>query len=79
MGKKSSGNVSAGLHSNVNKSVRREMRSLYLESGERLLNQRRAFENGKRVMVTIENPNKNETNRQYIRVPANQIWKKQSG
>jgi hypothetical protein len=77
-GGKSKGNVSAGVHSNVSKSVRRAMRADYIASGERLINQRRAFEAGKRVMVTIENPNPNETNRRFIRVPANQVWKKQS-
>ena len=26
-------------------------------------------------MLTIENPNKNETNRRMIRVPANEVWR----
>mgnify|MGYP000002103894 CR=1 FL=1 len=71
---KSSGNVSAGVNSNVNKSVRRAMRAKYLASGERAINQRRAFDAGKNVMVTIPNPNEKETNKRFIRVPASQVW-----
>lgn len=74
-GGKSSGNVSQGVHSNVSKSTRRAMRADYLASGERLLNQRDAFDRGKNVMVTIENPNKNETNKRFIRVNAKEVWR----
>lgn len=74
-GGKSKGNVSAGIHSNVSKSVRRAMRADYLASGDRLLNQRAAFDAGKNVMVTIPNPNPNETNKRFIRVNAKTIWK----
>lgn len=41
----------------------------------KMINQRKAFNQGKRVMVTIENPNKNETNRPFIRVNAADVWK----
>lgn len=41
----------------------------------KMINQRKAFNEGKRVMVTIENPNKNETNRPFIRVNAADVWK----
>lgn len=75
-GGKSKGNVSAGIHSNVSKSIRRAMRADYLASGDRLLNQRAAFDAGKNVMVTIPNPNPNETNKRFIRVPAKTIWKR---
>jgi hypothetical protein len=74
-GGKSNGEVSAGIHSNVAKSTRRKMRSDYLASNERLLNQRRAFDSGKHVMVTIANPNQSETNKPYIRVPAKTVWR----
>jgi len=73
---KSKGNVSAGIHSNVSKSVRRAMRADYLASGDRIINQRKAFDAGKNVMVTIPNPNPNETNKRFIRVNAKTIWKK---
>lgn len=75
-GGKSKGNVSAGIHSNVSKSIRRAMRADYLASGDRILNQRAAFDAGKNVMVTIPNPNENETNKRFIRVPAKTIWKR---
>lgn len=74
-GGKSSGFVSAGIHSNVSRSVRREMRADYLASGQRILNQLDAFNKGKNVMVTIPNPNPNETKKPFIRVNAKDIWK----
>ena len=39
------------------------------------MNQLKAHLEGKRVMLTIENPNKNETNKRMIRVPASTIWR----
>ena len=30
---------------------------------------------GKNVMLTIANPNKNETNKPFIRVPAHTVWR----
>lgn len=74
-GGKSSGFVSAGIHSNVSRSIRREMRADYLASGQRVSNQLDAFLKGKNVMVTIANPNPNETNKPFIRVNAKTIWK----
>ena len=37
-----------------------------------------AWLSGKNVMLTIENPNKNETNKRFIRVNANDVWKRRS-
>ena len=37
-----------------------------------------AWHAGKNVMLTIENPNKNETNKKMIRVNANDVWKRKS-
>ena len=37
------------------------------DSGQRVLNRMRALEQGKDVVFTIENPNKNETNRKFIK------------
>ena len=73
-GGKSSGNISAGVHSNVNRAVLREMRKDYMASGERMLNQRDAWAKGKNVVLTIENPNKHETNKRFIRVAAKDLW-----
>ena len=44
-------------------------------ASQRIQNQLTAFLKGKRVMLTIPNPNKNETNKPMIRVPANEVWK----
>ena len=43
-----------------------------------LRNKQDAFQKGKRVMVTIPNPNTNETNKRFIRVTAQEAgWRKQ--
>lgn len=77
-GKRSSGKnyTSAGIHSNVSNWTKRAVRRAYIESGERVMNQLAAFRAGKRVMVTIENPNKTETNKRFIRVEASTVWKR---
>jgi hypothetical protein len=77
-GKRSKGKhyTSAGVHSNVNSATKRAMRREYVQSGDRLMNQLKAFRAGKRVMVTIENPNKTETNKRFIRVEASTVWKR---
>ena len=45
-----------------------------MQSVERLNNQLSAFKKGRRVMITIPNPNTNETNKRYIRVNARDVW-----
>jgi hypothetical protein len=76
-GKKSTGKtyISNGERRNVNKKILNAIRRDYMNSGERIVNQLRAFHANKKVMVTIENPNKNETNKRFIRVPGNQYFK----
>jgi len=68
---------------------RRNTRDKYVSKGERrssmstrtkcvaakTINQQAAHLAGKRVMITIPNPNKNETNKRFIRVPASTVWK----
>lgn len=73
-GGKSKGFISQGIHSNVKGTVLRAMRREYMASGERLANQRAAWARGKNVVLTIENPNKNETNKRFIRVKARDLW-----
>lgn len=73
-GGKSSGAVSQGIHSNVRRSVLKANRLDYLKSGLRLLNQRRAWAKGKNVVLTIDNPNKNETGKSFIKVNAKDVW-----
>lgn len=74
---KSSGKTSAGIHSNVSRSLKNSMRADYMASSERLVNQLRAFRKGKRVMLTIANPNKDEAakGKAFIRVPASTVWR----
>ena len=45
------------------------------DSGLRIRNQLKAFLAGKNVVLTIPNPNKTETNKPFIRVPASTVWK----
>ena len=72
MGKKKSGTTytSKGQRPNVSKDTRKMQRRAYLKSLDRNLNQIIAWRKGKRVMLTVPNPNKNETNKRFIRVEA---------
>jgi len=74
MGRKKSRDkyVSQGLRKNVS---RRWLKLTRKDNDDRLFNQWDAFTKGKNVMLTIPNPNKNETNKKYIRVPAKQQWR----
>tara|TARA_B100000035_G_scaffold162885_1_gene138729 strand:- start:947 stop:1186 length:240 start_codon:yes stop_codon:yes gene_type:complete len=75
MGKKKSRakQVSKGIVGNPMKTRLRHGDEGY--ASQRITNQLTAFLKGKRVMLTIPNPNKNETNKPYIRVPANEVWR----
>ena len=42
---------------------------------QRVNDKMRAHLKGKNVMLTIENPNKSETKKPFIRVPAKQEWR----
>lgn len=70
MGKKvhSSGHVSKGERSSSMKTRQRD-------PAARAMNQLLAHNAGKNVMVTIENPNKNETDKPFIRVNSRTVWK----
>tara|TARA_Y100000996_G_scaffold382095_1_gene337086 strand:+ start:290 stop:553 length:264 start_codon:yes stop_codon:yes gene_type:complete len=74
MGRKKSRDkyVSQGLRKNVS---RRWLKLTRKDNDDRLFNQWDAFMKGKNVMLTIPNPNKNETNKRYIRVPAKHQWR----
>ena len=79
-GGKSSGNVSAGIHSNVSKSTLRAMREGYKASPERMLNQLAALRKGRNVVMTIENPNKEQTNKRFIKVKVSaKEWAEHAG
>lgn len=67
-GGKSKGFISQGIHSNVNRKVKNAMRSEYLQSSDRIVNQLNALKKGKDVVMTIANPNKEQTNKRFIKV-----------
>mgnify|MGYP000327004470 FL=1 len=78
MGKKKSRDheVSKGERNNVCKATTKAVRRNYMNNDlARMRNQLDAFNKGKNVMVTIPNPNTNETNKRFIRVSAKDIWK----
>lgn len=67
---KSSGVTSKGERRNVSKKTTNMMRRDYMQSLDRGLNQMAAWRKGKRVMLTVPNPNKQETNKPFIRIEA---------
>lgn len=73
-GKKASGKnyVSKGQHRNVSKSTLRLMRASKSET-EKLLDKQNAWLKGSNPWLTIENPNKEQTNKKYIRVRMNDL------
>ena len=75
MGKKrlSSGYTSKGEVGNSMKTRLRPGDEGY--ASQRIQNQLNAHLKGKRVVLTIANPNKNETNKPFIKVPANEVWR----
>ena len=78
MGKKKSRatQTSKGERNNVNKDVSKALRRNYMNNDlARMRNQFDAFNKGKNVMLTIPNPNTNETNKRFIRVNAKDVWK----
>lgn len=66
--------VSKGNGRTVSAATRRLMREGYVGSLDEYNNKLDAWKRGKRVVLTIENPNKEETNRRYIKVTGNQFW-----
>ena len=83
-GKSGSGKtyISKGVHSNVSRGTLHAMNAFRKARGDRVINQLNAFRAGKRVMITIPNPDHadaEKTGRQFIRVEAKTVWKNQSG
>ena len=67
--------ISSGIHQGTSAAVRKSMRSDVVKSGQRLINQLIAHKAGKHTMVTIENPNKEETAKRFIKVPGKQFFR----
>lgn len=78
MGKKKSRakQTSKGERRALSRDIVKATRRDYMQSSERTTNQLAAFLKGKKVMLTIPNPNKNETNKRMIRVPAETQWRR---
>lgn len=74
-GKRSKGDnyTSKGERPNVSKKTLKAMRQ-GAEPGLHQLNQVKAWRKGRNVVLTIPNPNKNETNKRFIRVNAKEVW-----
>jgi len=64
-GKKSSGVSSTSKGERIS-SMR--TRGIGMDAGDRALNQLKAVAKGKDIVLTIENPNKAQTNKKFIRV-----------
>lgn len=58
----------------ISKALRRE----WNESSARVNAQVKAFLQGKNVMLTVPNPDKNNTKERFIRVNAKEVWKQVS-
>ena len=69
-GKRSSGKnyTSKGERPNVARWLKKAMRKDYMQSMERIINQAAAHNKGKKTVITMANPNKNETNKRFIKV-----------
>ncbi len=61
------GNRSTGKNYTSKGERRSSIRTPNKDSSQRVLNQMNALSQGKDVVFTIENPNKNETNRKFIK------------
>jgi hypothetical protein len=75
MAKKSSGKTytSKGIHSNVSSGTLAGMRR-DRNPADKVINIQKAWLANKNPWVTIENPNKEQKNKPFIRVRANELW-----
>jgi hypothetical protein len=73
-GKQSSGKtyISQGKHRNVSKSTLRGMREMK-SAGDKLIDKQKAWLKGQNPWITIENPNKEDRSRRFIRVRMNDL------
>ena len=58
----------------VNRMVLKEMRRERRTGLVRLMNQRAAWRAGKRVVLTVPNPNKNDRRAPFVKVDARSVW-----
>ena len=67
----SKGYKSKGQRPNVRKDIRKMGRREYVGSINQIENKLRAFKSGKRVMMTVPNPDKNNKKERFIKLPYN--------
>ncbi len=67
--------VSKGQRKSINSRWTKEARREWIGSTAQMLAKVEAFKKGKNVMLTIKNPNNNETNKPFIRVNAKDVWR----
>lgn len=72
MGKNHS--TSKGERPNVNQKTRNDVRNAYKGSVAEMVAKVEAWRKGKNVVLTIPNPNTEETNRPFIRVNSWDVW-----
>tara|TARA_B100000519_G_scaffold46292_1_gene36982 strand:+ start:121 stop:363 length:243 start_codon:yes stop_codon:yes gene_type:complete len=63
---------------NYDTKLRNENRREWNESIDRFIAQVQAFNLGKKAKITIPNPNKNETNKRFIKVDAWDVLKRRA-
>jgi hypothetical protein len=74
-GGKSNGYISKGERPNVSKSLTKAMRREYMANSLlRIINQQKAWRQGKRVMLTVPNTGGDAKKMPFIRVPATEVW-----
>lgn len=80
MGKKQSRTkyVSKGERRPINKKLTKESRREWNGSTAQMTAKYNAWLRGRNVVLTIPNPNKNETNKRFIRVNANDVWRRKT-
>ena len=67
--------TSKGERPNINKKIVNSARSSYLTSPDRIMNQLKAYRSGKNVVVTIPNPDKNNTKARFIKIKGSERFK----
>ena len=68
------GSKSSGKHYTSKGERISSMRTRISDPAARAMNVQRAYWEGKNPWATIDNPNKNETNKRLIRVRSNELW-----
>jgi hypothetical protein len=76
--RKSRSSRTSGGGNNYGAKLRNEHRREWNESIDKFIAQVKAFNLGKEPKLTIHNPNKNETNKQFIKVNAWEILKRRT-